>query len=127
MRTTAGRVLEEVVADIYLMGAKPNNRLQLKHVANHHCIRRSTLAYPSACTSIDIPAAAAAAAFNISSHQVMRTTAGRVLEEVVADIYLMGAKPVGEYEAERVEACIKDLQLDRGVAMDVIKDVTKQR
>uniref|UniRef100_A0A383VE54 Uncharacterized protein n=1 Tax=Tetradesmus obliquus TaxID=3088 RepID=A0A383VE54_TETOB len=59
--------------------------------------------------------------------QVMRATAGRVLEEVVADIYLMGAKPVGEYEAERVEACIKDLSLDRGVAMDVIKDVTKQR
>ncbi|KAF6255592.1 hypothetical protein COO60DRAFT_1641425 [Scenedesmus sp. NREL 46B-D3] len=59
--------------------------------------------------------------------QVMRVTAGRVLEEVVADIYLMGAKPVGEYEAERVEACIKDLQLDRAVALDVIKDVTKQR
>lgn len=57
----------------------------------------------------------------------MRVTAGRVLEEVVADIYLMGAKPVGEYEAERVEACIKDLQLDRAVALDVIKDVTKQR
>lgn len=47
------------------------------------------------------------------SPQVMRVTAGRVLEEIVADIYLMGAKPVGEYEAERVEACIKDLQLDR--------------
>ncbi|WIA15162.1 hypothetical protein OEZ85_001848 [Tetradesmus obliquus] len=59
--------------------------------------------------------------------QVMRATAGRVLEEVVADIYLMGAKPVGEYESERVEACIKDLSLDRSVAMDVIKDVTKQR
>jgi hypothetical protein len=59
--------------------------------------------------------------------QVMRTTAGRVLEEVVADIYLMGAKPVGEYEAERVDLCIKDLQLDRAVALDVIKDVTKQR
>jgi hypothetical protein len=59
--------------------------------------------------------------------QVMRITAGRVLEEIVADIYLMGAKPVGEYEAERVDACIKDLQLDRAVALDVIKDVTKQR
>lgn len=45
--------------------------------------------------------------------QVMRVTGGRVLEEIVADIYLMGAKPVGEYEADRVEACIKDLQLDR--------------
>jgi hypothetical protein len=57
----------------------------------------------------------------------MRVTAGRVLEEIVSDIYLMGAKPVGEYEAERVDACIKDLQLDRAVAIDVIKDVTKQR
>lgn len=47
----------------------------------------------------------------------MRLTAGRVLEEIVADIYLMGAKPVGEYEAERVEACIKDLQLDRCAAL----------
>jgi hypothetical protein len=45
----------------------------------------------------------------------MRSTAGRVLEEVVSDIYLMGAKPVGEYEAERVDATIKDLQIDRWV------------
>eukprot|EP00879_Flechtneria_rotunda_P009976 GHRR01010432.1.p1 GENE.GHRR01010432.1~~GHRR01010432.1.p1 ORF type:complete len:735 (+),score=296.51 GHRR01010432.1:437-2641(+) len=59
--------------------------------------------------------------------QVMRTTAGRVLEEILADIYLMGAKPVGEYESERVEACIKDLHLDRNVAIDVVRDVTKQR
>lgn len=58
---------------------------------------------------------------------MLRTTAGRVLEEIVADIYLMGAKPVGEYEAERVEGCIKDLNLDRTVALDVLKDVTKQR
>eukprot|EP00878_Enallax_costatus_P008337 GHUV01008715.1.p1 GENE.GHUV01008715.1~~GHUV01008715.1.p1 ORF type:complete len:884 (+),score=360.27 GHUV01008715.1:261-2912(+) len=62
-----------------------------------------------------------------AANQVMRLTAGRVLEEIVADIYLMGAKPVGEYEADRVEACIKDLQLDRAVAMDVVRDVTKQR
>lgn len=45
----------------------------------------------------------------------MRSTAGRVLEEVVADIYLMGAKPVGEYESERVDNTIKDLQIDRCV------------
>jgi hypothetical protein len=43
----------------------------------------------------------------------MRVTAGRVLEEVVSDIYLMGAKPVGEYEAERVDNTIRDLQIDR--------------
>ncbi len=57
----------------------------------------------------------------------MRVTAGRVLEEIIADIFLMGAKPVGEYEAERVDQCIKDLQIDRTVAQDVLKDVTKQR
>jgi hypothetical protein len=33
----------------------------------------------------------------------------------VSDIYLMGAKPVGEYEAERVDNTIKDLQIDRWV------------
>jgi hypothetical protein len=49
------------------------------------------------------------------SNQVMRVTAGRVLEEVVSDIYLMGAKPVGEYEAERVDNTIRDLQIDRCV------------
>lgn len=43
----------------------------------------------------------------------MRATAGRVLEEVLSDIYLMGAKPVGEYESERVDNTIKDLQIDR--------------
>ncbi|KAF8060559.1 SULTR2 [Scenedesmus sp. PABB004] len=59
--------------------------------------------------------------------QVLRGTAGRVLEEVLADIYLMGAKPVGEYEAERVDATVRDLALDRSVALDVLKDVTRQR
>jgi hypothetical protein len=47
------------------------------------------------------------------ANQVMRGTAGRVLEEVVSDIFLMGAKPVGEYESERVDNTIKDLQIDR--------------
>jgi len=59
--------------------------------------------------------------------QVMKNTAGRILEEVVADIFLMGAKPVSDYELDRVESTIKDLQLDRGIATDIVADLAKQR
>ena len=57
----------------------------------------------------------------------MKNTAGRILEEVVADIFLMGAKPVSDYELDRVESTIKDLQLDRGIATDIVADLAKQR
>jgi len=59
--------------------------------------------------------------------QVMRGTAGRVLEEVLSDVFLNGAKPVSEFESDRVAATVKDLRLDPGVAKTVFAEVAKAR
>eukprot|EP00877_Chromochloris_zofingiensis_P006644 jgi/Chrzof1/2232/Cz11g07180.t1_TIC110[v5.2] len=58
---------------------------------------------------------------------VAKNTAGRILEEVISDIYLMGAKPISEYESERIDSTIKNLRLETGIAQQVLTDVTKQR
>jgi hypothetical protein len=59
--------------------------------------------------------------------EVARQTCGRLFEEAVSDVYLMGAKPLVDVEAQRVEQVMKDLRLERGVAVDALADVTRQR
>lgn len=39
----------------------------------------------------------------------------------------MGAKPISEYESERIDSTIKNLRLETGIAQQVLTDVTKQR
>jgi hypothetical protein len=46
---------------------------------------------------------------------------------VLADIYLMGPKPVSEYELDRVEGVVKDLGIDRDTATELVQEVTVQR
>jgi hypothetical protein len=53
----------------------------------------------------------------------VRATAGRVLEEALSDVFLNGAKPVPDVEADRVEAVAKDLRLSQDVAKAVFAEV----
>ncbi|EFJ41589.1 hypothetical protein VOLCADRAFT_98450 [Volvox carteri f. nagariensis] len=59
--------------------------------------------------------------------KVMRETAGREFEELVGEIYLAGAKPLGSYEAERVDRALKELRLDSDVAVEVMAQITRER
>lgn len=52
-----------------------------------------------------------------------RATAGRVLEDALGDVYLNGAKPVPDVEADRVEQVAKDLRLSKDVCRDVFAEV----
>ena len=62
-----------------------------------------------------------------SSPQVQLETAGKDFEELIGEIYLAGAKPLGAYEADRVEAALKELRLDSEVAVDVMARVRRGR
>jgi hypothetical protein len=57
----------------------------------------------------------------------MRNTAGRVLEEVLSDVFLNGAKPVSEFESDRICQTVKDLRLDPAVAKSVFLEVARGR
>lgn len=59
--------------------------------------------------------------------KAQRETTGKVLEEAISDIYMMGAKPVIENELDRVDKVVKDLRIEPEVAMDVFKQVTRER
>ncbi|GIL58607.1 hypothetical protein Vafri_13622 [Volvox africanus] len=59
--------------------------------------------------------------------KVMRETAGRDFEELVGEIYLAGAKPLGSYEAERIDRALKELRLDSDVAVEVMAQITRER
>ena len=56
-------------------------------------------------------------------HQVMKETGGKLLEEELSDIFMMGAKPLGELDADRVEKMIKKLKMDKDVAVEVLSQV----
>lgn len=55
--------------------------------------------------------------------QVMRVTAGRVLEEALGDVFLNGAKPVSEFESDRIATTVKELRLEPEVAKAVFSEV----
>ncbi|GLC39997.1 hypothetical protein PLESTB_000120100 [Pleodorina starrii] len=59
--------------------------------------------------------------------KVMRETAGREFEELIGEIYLAGAKPLGSFEGERVDRALKELRLDSEVAVEVMALVTRER
>ncbi|PNW77802.1 hypothetical protein CHLRE_10g452450v5 [Chlamydomonas reinhardtii] len=59
--------------------------------------------------------------------KVQLETAGKDFEELIGEIYLAGAKPLGAYEADRVEAALKELRLDSEVAVDVMARITRER
>jgi len=62
-----------------------------------------------------------------AARKASRETAGRILEEAISDIYMMGAKPVMETDLNRIEQIIKDVRLDQEVALDVFQSVTRER
>jgi hypothetical protein len=49
-----------------------------------------------------------------------------VLEEAVSDVFLNGAKPVSEFESDRVATTVKDLRLDPAVSKAVFEEVRPQ-
>lgn len=55
--------------------------------------------------------------------QVQKETCGKQFEELIGEIYLAGAKPLGSFEAERVDKALKDLKLDSDVAVEVLSQV----
>ncbi len=55
--------------------------------------------------------------------QVQKETCGKQFEELIGEIYLAGAKPLGSFEAERVDKALKDLKLDSDVAVEVLAQV----
>ncbi|GFR49409.1 hypothetical protein Agub_g11462 [Astrephomene gubernaculifera] len=59
--------------------------------------------------------------------KVQRETAGKLFEELVGEIYLAGAKPLGSYEGERLERALKELRLDSDVAVEVVAQITRER
>ncbi|KIY96976.1 hypothetical protein MNEG_10986 [Monoraphidium neglectum] len=62
-----------------------------------------------------------------AADEAVRATAGRVLEEALSDVFLNGAKPVPDVEADRVEAVAKDLRLSQDVAKAVFAEVARAR
>lgn len=59
--------------------------------------------------------------------KVQKETCGKQFEELIGEIYLAGAKPLGSFEAERVDKALKDLKLDSDVAVEVLSQVTRER
>ncbi|KAG2482678.1 hypothetical protein HYH03_018413 [Edaphochlamys debaryana] len=59
--------------------------------------------------------------------KVQRETAGKEFEELIGEIYLAGAKPLGAFEGERVDRALKELRLDSEVAVEVMSGVTRER
>lgn len=57
----------------------------------------------------------------------MRATAGRVLEEALSDVFLNGAKPVSEFESNRIAETARDLRLEPRVAKAVFAEVARAR
>ncbi|KXZ55238.1 hypothetical protein GPECTOR_3g379 [Gonium pectorale] len=58
---------------------------------------------------------------------VQKETAGKEFEELIGEVYLAGAKPLGAFEAERVERALKELRLDSDVAVEVMGAITRER
>ena len=52
-----------------------------------------------------------------------RDTSGRVLESVLGEVLLAGAKPIPEMELARVDKVIADLAIESDVAMEVLSQV----
>ncbi len=56
--------------------------------------------------------------------QVSRETCGKVLESVIGEIFLAGAKPIPEMELQRVDRAMADLGIESEVAMEVLSEVS---
>mmetsp|Transcript_30974 Transcript_30974/g.68639 ORF Transcript_30974/g.68639 Transcript_30974/m.68639 type:complete len:1037 (+) Transcript_30974:146-3256(+) len=59
--------------------------------------------------------------------KVSRETSGKVLEEALSDIFMMGAKPVSESDLASIAKLAEDLAIDPDVAMEVMTAVTRER
>lgn len=64
---------------------------------------------------------------NDTAKKVQKETAGKLLAEVLDDVYAGGVKPLTSYDAERVEKVVKDLRMDSDVAMEILATVTRER
>lgn len=62
-----------------------------------------------------------------TAKKVARETSGKILAEVLDDVYSGGVKPLTPYDSERIERLVKDLRLDTEVAMEVMSQVTRER
>jgi hypothetical protein len=62
---------------------------------------------------------------NTRRPQVMKATAGRVLEDTLSEVLLAGVRPLAPAELDRVDAAIKELRMDREVAKQVFAEVRR--
>ena len=58
-----------------------------------------------------------------AAKKVARETSGRVLEAVVGEVLMAGAKPIADMEMQRVDKVIADFAIDSEVAMEVLSQV----
>ena len=62
-----------------------------------------------------------------AANKVARDTSGKVLESVLGEVLLAGAKPLPEMEIDRVEKVVNDLKIETDVAMEVLAAASKDR
>lgn len=60
----------------------------------------------------------------ISLSQAQKETCGKVLEDVFSDIFMNGAKPISNYESDRVDQVIKHMRIDADVALEILSAVS---
>lgn len=61
------------------------------------------------------------------ARKVERETCGRVLDTVLTEIFLAGAKPVPEVEMARVEAVVRELGIERDAAVEALAGAARER
>lgn len=57
----------------------------------------------------------------------MKATAGKALEETLAEVLAAGVRPLTKADHSRVDAAIKDLRMDRPVAKAVFAEAARAR
>jgi len=61
------------------------------------------------------------------ANKVARDTSGKVLESVLGEVLLAGAKPLPEMEIDRVDKVVSDLKIETNVAMEVLSAASRDR
>lgn len=62
-----------------------------------------------------------------TANKVARETSGKVLESVLGEVLLAGAKPLPEMELDRVDKIVSDLKIESDVAMEVLGAASRDR
>uniref|UniRef100_A0A7S0S6E9 Uncharacterized protein n=1 Tax=Chlamydomonas leiostraca TaxID=1034604 RepID=A0A7S0S6E9_9CHLO len=59
--------------------------------------------------------------------KAQKDTVGKVLEEAISDIYMMGAKPVADSDLDKLDQVVKDMKIEPEVAQEIFVSVTRER